>query len=151
MTTPHLRRTLVALSAAAALALAGCGDDEPEAQGTTSESPAASASPSESKSKKPEPKKSSEPPAADQVTIDVTVQGGEVTPQAQAVDLGVGETLVLAVDSDRAGELHVHSSPEQVVDFQAGTSELELTFDKPGSVDIEEHESGALIARVLVQ
>ena len=87
----------------------------------------------------------------DEVVVDVSIVGSDVTPVAQQVELGVGETLLLEVESDRAGELHVHSSPEQVVDFAAGSSELDLTFDKPGSVDIEEHQSGALIARVLVQ
>jgi hypothetical protein len=152
MTTSHahLRRTLVALSAATVLALAGCGGDDSEAQTLdTSDSPAASESPSTSESGKP--KQSSESPAADEVTVKVSIKGGDVTPVAQAVDLGVGETLVLAIDSDRGGELHVHSTPEQMVEFQSGASRHELTFDKPGSVDIEEHESGALIARVLVK
>ena len=90
-------------------------------------------------------------PALDEVTVDVTIVGDEVTPVAQSVELGVGETLLLDINSDRAGELHVHSSPEQFADFQPGSSELDLTFDKPGSVDVEEHGSSALIVRVLVR
>ena len=153
-TTPHprLRRTLIALTLTSALALSGCGSDEPEADSTSSASPAASDSPSPSTSKKPkQPKETTPPESVDEVVVDVTVAGNDVTPVAQSVELGVGETLLLEINSDRAGELHVHSSPEQFADFEAGASELDFTFDKPGSVDIEEHESGALIVRVLVQ
>ena len=153
-TTPHprLRRTLIALTATTALAVSGCGSDEPEADSTSSASPPASDSPSPSTSKKPkQPKETTPPESVDEVVVDVTVAGNDVTPVAQSVDLGVGETLLLEINSDRAGELHVHSSPEQFADFEAGASELDFTFDKPGSVDIEEHESGALVVRVLVQ
>ena len=62
-----------------------------------------------------------------------------------------GDVLLVTITSDRAGELHVHSSPEQEVAFGAGTTELEVELKQPGQVDIEEHESGVLIARVLVR
>lgn len=148
---PRLRRTLIALTATTALTLTGCGGDEPETEATATES--ASPSASESKEpKKPKRDKETEPPApVEEVVVDVTIAGDDVTPVAQSVDLAVGETLLLEVNSDRAGELHVHSTPEQVVNFQVGASRLDLTFDKPGSVDIEEHESGALVVRVLVK
>jgi hypothetical protein len=126
---PPLRRTLIALTATA-----------------TAESP------SPSKSKSPKPSKQTSPPeSVDEVTVDVTIKGDDVTPVAQQVELGVGETLVLNITSDRAGELHVHSSPEQELAFPAGSSNVDVTIDKPGSVDIEEHDSGALLVRVLVK
>ena len=137
---PPLRRTLIAVTATAVLALAGCGgDDEP----STSEP---SASESSGSGQSPTSK-----PANGATQVDVTIEGDDVTPVAQAVQIGVGETVVLNVTSDRAGELHVHSSPEQEFEFEPGTSEIEVTLDKPGSVDIEEHESDALIVRVLVK
>lgn len=156
MTTSQLRRTFVALSAATVLALAGCGEEEPTAE--TTATPADSESPTKSHSSEHvdrdsggNKEKSQEPPAADGVVLEVTVSGGEISPMAQAVEIGVGEPLVLRIDSDRSGELHVHSTPEQMVEFASGTSRHELTFDQPGSVDVEEHESGALVARVLAQ
>jgi hypothetical protein len=84
-------------------------------------------------------------------TLAVDVTGDTVTPVAQELDLGVGETLRITVTSDRAGELHVHSDPEHAFAFTSGTSTFELTLDTPGSVDIEEHVSDALVARVLVR
>jgi hypothetical protein len=147
-THPRLRRTLVAATATAVLALTGCGDDEP----TTSVEATPPASPSETKTKQPKTSDETSAPApVDEVEVDVTITGNEVTPVAQEVDLGVGETLLLNVNSDRAGELHVHASPEQELAFEAGSSVVDVTIDKPGSVDIEEHESGQLIVRVLVK
>jgi hypothetical protein len=152
MTTSRPRRTLVALAATVTLALAGCGGDDPETESTSATSPSASDSPTAEESKPSKPSKKTSPPEpVDEVVVDVSIVGDDVTPVAQSVELGVGETLLLEVTSDRAGELHVHSSPEQFADFQAGASQLDFTFDKPGSVDIEEHDSGALIVRVLVQ
>ena len=149
-TTPRrLRRTLAAVTATTVLALTGCGDDEPT---RTTPAPSDAPSGSESGSEKPKRDKKTTPPApVEEVVVDVAIVGDDVTPVAQSVELAVGETLLLEVESDRAGELHVHSSPEKFADFAAGSSSLDFTFDKPGSVDIEEHDSGALIVRVLVQ
>ena len=144
----------VLLAAALVAALAGCGSsaDEPRASGTpssSSESPP-SASPSASgRSRKAAPSASPSPAAA--ATLDVRVAGDEVTPVAEQIDLEAGDSLLVRVRSDRAGELHVHTDPEQYVEFGSGSGEHELTLENPGSVDIEEHDSGALVARVLVR
>jgi plastocyanin len=140
MTTaqPPLRRTLLALTTTAVLALAGCGgSDEPSSPSTSGASSSGST------------QGSSKSTAA--ATVDVKIEGDEVTPVAQAVQIGVGETVRLNITSDRSGELHVHSSPEQELEFEPGTTQLDVTLDKPGSVDIEEHESDALLVRVLVK
>jgi hypothetical protein len=143
MTTslPPLRRSLIVLAASAALALSGCGGNDPD-----SAAPAASSEHSDHGSSQ-EPDTS----GAAAATVDVTIEGDEVTPVAQAVEIGVGETVLLNITSDRSGELHVHSSPEQEFEFESGTSAVEVTLDQPGTVDIEEHESDALIVRVLVK
>ena len=79
------------------------------------------------------------------------VNGSEVTPSGKAITMSVGDVLTIQVTSDRAGELHVHSSPEQYVAFKAGETRRDLAIDKPGQVDIEEHDTGALVARLLVR
>src|SRR3712207_3383514 len=134
--TTHSRRTLVALAATLTLALAGCGGEEAEGDAPPATPPdGAPAEPAEEATheKSGADKETSPPDPVDEVVVDVTVTGNDVTPVAQSVELAVGETLLLEVNSDRAGELHVHSSPEQFADFEAGASRLDFTFDKPGS------------------
>jgi plastocyanin len=148
-TRPARFATRVAGFTFAAVALTACGGqaDKPEAAPTDSPS---SSSPSESPSQTAPPKPSKKPKPAG-ATAEVTIEGGSVTPVAQSVEVEVGETVTLEVTSDRAGELHVHSTPEQYKQFEQGRSTISMVFDKPGAVDVEEHESHALVLRVLVQ
>jgi spore coat protein U-like protein len=88
--------------------------------------------------------------SSDATTVEVTIKGDSVEPVAKKVDIGVGGTITVKVDSDRAGELHVHSTPEQTLAFKAGTSSYDVTLDKPGTVDIEEHVSDTVLIRALV-
>jgi hypothetical protein len=81
---------------------------------------------------------------------DIVIQGGSVTPSAKRVDIGTAERLSLTVTSDRAGELHVHSSPEQELAFDRGSTVLDLVFDTPGIIEVEDHESETVILRVYV-
>ncbi len=57
----------------------------------------------------------------------------------------------MTVDSDRAGELHVHAKPEQYVEFTPGTTEKTLSIETPGSIEIEEHDSGTVVALLEVR
>ncbi len=143
MNTSLFRRALIALTATAALTLTGCGGDDTAGSSTGPDSTSSSAS--------GRTKETSPPASTDEVTIDVAIKGDDVAPVAQEADMEVGQTLIINVTSDRSGELHVHSSPEQQMNFPAGSSRLAITFDKPGQIDIEEHESDTLVARVLVQ
>jgi hypothetical protein len=154
----RLRRGLAGGPATVLLAavLTACGDDTAASDATAPTEPA-SASPSESASPSPSrsatPSSSPSDPESEPAgpTLEVRVTGDSVTPVAEQVDLAVGERLTITVRSDRAGELHVHSDPEHSFDFMSGTEKFHLTLDTPGSVDIEEHVSDALVARVLVR
>jgi hypothetical protein len=132
-----MRRALAAF-AVAALVLTGCGESEEPttSQATVSESP----EPSESPSQEPE----TEP-------IEVEIEGDRVEPNGMRVKAAAGETVTLAVKSDRAAELHVHSSPEQVLEVEPGESTLELVIERPGIVDIEEHDSGLVVLQLEVR
>jgi cytoskeletal protein RodZ len=161
MSRPHRTRparTLVLLATAVlAAVLAACGGEEPStsqpaesASATPSESPSETTEATPSTEASPEPtKEPTKQPAGP--SAEVTIEGGSVEPLAQSVEAEVGETVTLEITSDRAGELHVHSTPEQYREFGAGRSTVRMTFDKPGAVDVEEHDSGALVLRVLVQ
>ncbi len=143
------RTTLTTLALAATLALAGCGDEEPESEGTASPTPSVTASASPSVT--PTPSESPSESSAAATSVEVTIEGDTVSPMAEAVELGVGEPLVLDVTSDRTGELHVHSNPEQSYTVEPGSQTFEIVLYKPGQVDIEEHGSHALVLRVLVK
>jgi hypothetical protein len=72
-------------------------------------------------------------------TIDITFSDGSVTPQGERIDVQAGQPVELLVKADEAGEIHVHSSPEQELEYGEGTTSLKLTIDKPGIVEVESH------------
>ncbi len=87
----------------------------------------------------------------DSVAVTVTRKGDEFTPNGERVELGVDQTLVLTIDADEAGEIHVHSTPEQEIPYDAGTSEHELTIDRPGVVEVESHEPEVVLLQLEVR
>jgi hypothetical protein len=143
-------RIRLAALAVLLLALGACGGDDestadPEAEPSQTSAPATPV-PTPTPTDAPVSTPAETPEEPDEEALDVEIAGDEVSPNAAAVDLDTGEPLVLRITADRAGELHVHSRPEQYVEFAAGTSEHELVVDTPGSVEVEEHESGAVVA-----
>ena len=142
------RAITVSLLLAAGLTLSACGEDaettaEPSPSPTTSES-----APSESPSEEPE---SEEPePEPEGTVVVVTIEGDRIEPNGASIKADLDEPVVLSITSDRAGELHVHSTPEQFVEFRKGSGEYELTFEQPGVVEVEDHDTGFVIAQLQV-
>ena len=87
----------------------------------------------------------------DTVAVTVTREGDEFTPNGERVELEVDQTLVLTVDADEAGEIHVHSTPEQEIAYDAGTSEHELVIDRPGVVEVESHDPDVVLLQLEVR
>ncbi len=87
----------------------------------------------------------------DAVAVTLTREGDSFTPNGERVELAVDQTLVLTVESDEAGEIHVHSTPEQEIEYDAGTSEHELVIDQPGVVEVESHEAHAVVVQLEVR
>jgi hypothetical protein len=83
-------------------------------------------------------------------TVDVTVEGLSVTPNGMRVEATVGEPVTVRVTADRAGELHVHASPEQTLPFDKGRTTVQITIDQPGVVDVEEHEADLVVLQLQV-
>lgn len=83
--------------------------------------------------------------------VEITVDGNGVTPNGERLEVQRGQTLQLLVTSDRAGELHVHSTPEQVLSFDEGTTELQLTIDRPGIADVELHDPPVTVLQLEVR
>lgn len=144
-----MRRAL-AVAAVAALTLTGCGSEEPAA--TTEETPATS-TPSESAVASESPTESPSETSTDDSgnAIEIEIEGDRIEPRGKRIKVGAGEPVTLEVESDRAAELHVHSSPEQVLDVEKGESTLSLTIERPGIVDVEEHDSGIVVFQLEVR
>lgn len=119
-----MRRPLAVLVTAllTVSALAGCGEDE-------------------------------EPTAGDDTptTIEITFTGGSVSPEGERVQVDAGEEIELVVKADEPGALHVHSNPEQELEYGAGTTNLPLTLDEPGIVDVEAHDPEAVVVQLEVR
>ena len=72
--------------------------------------------------------------------IAITFQGQDVTPNGTDVDVEVGQPIELDVTADKPGEIHVHSTPEQEFEYDAGHSTLDMKpIDAPGRVTVESH------------
>lgn len=72
-------------------------------------------------------------------TIRVTFSGDNVTPHGERFEVAAGKPVTLVVKADKPGEIHVHSSPEQELAYDAGTTRLNVTIDQPGIVEVESH------------
>ena len=120
---------LAALVMVLGLALTACGSDDSDASGSSGSG-------------------TDEP-----VTVDVTFADGTVTPSGDRVEVGVGQTVELVVTADEPGEIHVHSDPEQELEYAGDgeTTTLELAIDRPGIVEVESHDLDQLIVSLQVQ
>lgn len=150
---PTLTRTtknlVAAFAAAAVLGACSSTDDTPEPTPTTTP-PSASTSSTPTPSPSPSATAEEEPAPAGSV-LSVTIGGQDVGPNAEEIDLATGEELTIDIQSDRAGELHVHSTPEQYIEFDAGTTSTRLVIETPGSVEVEEHDTSAVVALITVR
>ena len=120
------QRSIVIVAVLAVMLLAGCGSG-----GDTS---SAAGSPDSSGS----------------ITIDITIKGDTVNPSGSKVNVKAGKPVNLHIVADKAGELHVHSSPEQHIEFKAGTTDKTLKINQPGVVDVEDHALDKLIVQLQV-
>lgn len=119
----HVRRlALIAAGLATLLTLTSCGSEEPAGTGT-----------GEGSSER----------------IELVFEGGEAPP-TERVPVEAGAEVEIVIKSDEAGELHVHSDPEQTLTYGSGTTTVKVTVDEPGIVDIERHDPPALVLQLEV-
>ena len=83
-------------------------------------------------------------------TVDITIKNGKVTPDGDRVKASVNKPITLKITADTAGEIHVHSSPEQHIEFTKGTTTKKLVIEKPGIVDVEDHALDQVIVQLQV-
>jgi len=90
-------------------------------------------------------------PEDEGAVIEVIREGDEFTPNGARVDAAIGAPVILSITADEAGELHVHSVPEQEIAYDAGTSEHEITIDRPGVVEVESHDPDVIVLQLEVR
>lgn len=83
-------------------------------------------------------------------SIHITIKNGTVTPNGDRVKAKVDKPITLDIDADSGGQIHVHSSPEQHIDFPKGHSTKKLTIKKPGIIDVEDHALDKVIVQLEV-
>jgi len=130
---PRGTRTAAALVLAAALLLTGCG-------GTSA--------PGDTGNGGGQPSSSASSASAAPLTIDITMTGDTVSPNAEKIDASVGQQVVLHVTSDTADEVHAHTGGDGYeLEVAAGTPATgRFSLDSPGSFEIESHGRGKVIA-----
>jgi hypothetical protein len=145
--SPRLATAAALLTIGLGVVLSGCAEDaEPTATPSPSASETSSETASETATQSP-----TETATPDAQTIDIAVSGDTVTPSGERVDAKVGEEIILHVTADAPGEIHVHSTPEQELSYDAGTTDLPLTIDQPGLVDVESHTLDLVIVQLEVR
>ncbi|HYI57115.1 MAG TPA: hypothetical protein VEX66_03040 [Microlunatus sp.] len=135
----RFRSGLIGLIAVLFLLVSGCGSDEPS--GSDKPAPDKSSATADA-SAKAEPTKKPKPSGT---TIDITFKGDTVDPNGVEKKVKAGKPITLHIVADKPGELHVHSSPEQEIEYDAGTSNKKLTIDRPGIVEVESHTLEQLV------
>lgn len=120
-----MRRTLAPVAAVLALLTfaSACGDEEKPAAGDQ-----------------------------DPKVIEVTFDGESLTPSGDRVEVSTGQDIELEITADEAGEIHVHSTPEQELAYPAGESTQTIEgIDQPGTVEVESHTLEKVIVQLEVQ
>ncbi|MGN0065567.1 MAG: hypothetical protein ACI379_15115 [Nocardioides sp.] len=79
-------------------------------------------------------------------TLSLRVTEDGVTPNGELVKVGTGEEITVEIDADEAGSFHIHSTPEQEIEFDAGESTHTVSFDSPGKIEMESHDPSLVVA-----
>ncbi|GAB6986739.1 hypothetical protein [Nocardioides pyridinolyticus] len=84
--------------------------------------------------------------------IEVTFKGDSVTPNGERVDVSAGQDVELEITADQPGEIHVHSDPEQELEYGAGETTVTIQgIDTPSTVDVESHTLEKVIVQLEVR
>ncbi len=147
---------LALLPALGMLVLAGCGD-ESDAGSSPSTPPPTSAPTSTPPATPTETPKSGTPsnttdPSGEQadVTINVTVANGKVNPSGTSIKVKAGQTVLVTAVSDAADELHIHGYDKELELAPGKPASVKFTADMKGTFEVETHESGKLVAKLVV-
>jgi heme/copper-type cytochrome/quinol oxidase subunit 2 len=88
--------------------------------------------------------------AAADVTVTVNIADGKVTPNGAGVRVDVGQTVQVSATSDIEEALHIHGY-DKTLDVTPGRpSTVIFVADQSGVFEIETHDSGKLVAKLIV-
>lgn len=134
----HARNLVVSALLAATVGLTGCASKD-DATGDPAE---VTSSPTSATT--------SEPTDEGQV-VKITIKGDSVSPNGTKIDVEASEPVILDITADAPGEIHIHSTPEQEIEYDAGQSSHTVTFDRPGVVEVESHTLEKVIVQLQVR
>jgi hypothetical protein len=84
----------------------------------------------------------------DAVEVEVTIEGGEITPLGETVEAAPGQEIRVVVDSDAHDEFHVHSDPEHELVIEEGRDQVfTFSIEDPAVYEMESHELGVVIVK----
>lgn len=151
------------LPALAMLVLAGCGNDADGASpGETPSSSAPATTPSPTPTDLPttttpvKPNTTSPSNTADpsgeqaDVTVNVTVANGKVNPNGSSIQVKAGQTVLITAISDAVDEVHVHGYDKEIPLAPGKPGSVKFTANMKGTFEIETHDSGKLVAKLIV-
>lgn len=150
---------LALLPALGMLVLAGCGDDSsggspsPSAPVTTPTDTPTVPSPTTTPSDDPKntPSNTADPSGEQaDVTINVTVANGKVNPSGDSIKVTAGQTVLVTAVSDAADELHIHGYDKELELAPGKPASVKFTANMKGTFEVETHESGKLVAKLVV-
>jgi FtsP/CotA-like multicopper oxidase with cupredoxin domain len=145
-----MRRTLAVLAVLLCVLIftTGCGEDPSGGgSGSTSASNNATEDAAEPTQDAAEPTQD----AAEPKVVAVTIEGDSVTPNGERIEVATGQDVQLDLTADAPGEIHVHSTPEQELEYDEGTSSLTIEgMERPGTVDVEVHDLEKIIVQLEV-
>ncbi|MGW6278582.1 cupredoxin domain-containing protein [Kribbella sp. NPDC055071] len=129
MTSPYLRSLAIALLPLGLLT-AGCSSSVAPSAATTTAAP-------------------SSVPRAD-VTINVVVSEGVVTPSGATIAVTVGQSVAVEAISDVEEEVHVHGYDKELQLAPGKPASVVFIADVKGTFEVETHKSGKLVAKLVV-
>lgn len=157
---------LALLPALGMLVLAGCGDDSgsgatPSTSPSTAPSSAPSSEPTQTPSGTPStpgstpntksPSNTADPSGEQaDVTVNVTVANGKVNPSGASIKVKAGQTVLITGVSDAEDQLHVHGYDKEVELKPGKPASVKFTANMKGTFEVETHESGKLVAKLVV-
>lgn len=162
--TPSRGTALALLPALGMLVLAGCGDDSgagsgpgttpstapttaPTPTGTPTQTPTGTPSTPNTKS----PSNTADPSGEQaDVTVNVTVANGKVNPSGASIKVKAGQSVLITGVSDTADQLHVHGYDKEVNLVPGKPASVKFIADMKGTFEVETHESGKLVAKLVV-